>query len=229
MGFGGPHAGYLAVRDELRAPAARPAGRRLGRRRRRRRPTGSRCRPASSTSAARRRPATSAPRRCCSPSWPALYAVYHGPEGLRRDRRAGAPQRRRARRRAARRRRRGRARRASSTPSPSRVPGRAAEVVAAAARAPASTCASSTPTRVGDRLRRDDDRRRPARGRARAFGVDGRRRRSTATAPTRCPAALRAHVGVPHPPGLPPRTAPRPRCCATCARSPTRTSRSTAR
>ena len=36
-----------------------------GRRRRRRR-TGSRCRPASSTSAGRRRPATSAPRRCCS-------------------------------------------------------------------------------------------------------------------------------------------------------------------
>ena len=31
------------------------------------RPTGSRCRPASSTSAGRRRPATSAPRRCC---WP---------------------------------------------------------------------------------------------------------------------------------------------------------------
>lgn len=30
-------------------------------------PTGSRCRPASSTSAARRRPATSAPPRCCSP------------------------------------------------------------------------------------------------------------------------------------------------------------------
>ena len=31
-----------------------------------RRPTGSRCRPASSTSGGRRRPATSAPRRCCS-------------------------------------------------------------------------------------------------------------------------------------------------------------------
>ena len=45
--------------------------------------TGSRCRPASSTSAARRRPATSAPRRCCSPSSPAMYAVYHGPDGLR--------------------------------------------------------------------------------------------------------------------------------------------------
>ena len=48
------------------APAARPARRRLGGRGRRSRPTGSRCRPASSTSAGRRRPATSAPPRCCS-------------------------------------------------------------------------------------------------------------------------------------------------------------------
>ena len=50
-----------------RAAAARPARRRLQGRRRRTRRTGWRCRPASSTSAARRRPATSAPRRCCSP------------------------------------------------------------------------------------------------------------------------------------------------------------------
>ena len=34
MGFGGPHAAYMAVRDELRAPAAGPPGRRLRRRRR---------------------------------------------------------------------------------------------------------------------------------------------------------------------------------------------------
>ena len=66
MGYGGPHAGYIAVRDGLArscpggwsasrwTPTASP-------------PTGSRCRPASSTSAGRRRPATSAPRRCC---WP---------------------------------------------------------------------------------------------------------------------------------------------------------------
>ena len=45
-------------------------------------PTGSPCRRASSTSAARRPPRTSAPPRCCSPSWPAMYAVYHGPRGL---------------------------------------------------------------------------------------------------------------------------------------------------
>ena len=91
MGFGGPHAGYMAVRKGLErqlpgrlvgvsmdadgAPGA----------------TGSRCRPASSTSAGRRRRATSAPRRCCSRSIAGMYAVYHGPDGLRGDRPAGAP------------------------------------------------------------------------------------------------------------------------------------------
>ena len=67
LGFGGPHAGYLAVRDGLRAAAARPAGRGVASTPTGTRPTGWRCRPASSTSAGRRRPATSAPRRCC---WP---------------------------------------------------------------------------------------------------------------------------------------------------------------
>ena len=85
LGFGGPHAGYLAVRSGLErqlpgrlvgvssTPAARP-------------PTGWRCRPGSSTSAARRRPRTSAPRRCCSPCMASMYAVYHGPDGLRASR-----------------------------------------------------------------------------------------------------------------------------------------------
>ncbi len=66
IGFGGPHAGYMAVRTGLErqlpgrlvgcpwTPTATA-------------PTGSRCRPVSSTSAARRRPATSARRRSCSP------------------------------------------------------------------------------------------------------------------------------------------------------------------
>ena len=49
-----------------------------------------RCRRASSTSAARRRRRTSARRRRCSPTSPALYAVYHGPKGLTRIARAGA-------------------------------------------------------------------------------------------------------------------------------------------
>ena len=90
--------------------------------------------------------ATSAPRRCCWPWWPSMYAVYHGPDGLRAIAAARPPARRRAGRRAARGRRRGRARRRSSTPCRSGCPGRAAEVVAAAARARACTCAWSTPT-----------------------------------------------------------------------------------
>ena len=65
--FGGPHAGYMAVQRSAQAPAARPAGRGLGGRRRRGPLTGWPCRPASSTSAGRRRPATSARPRCC---WP---------------------------------------------------------------------------------------------------------------------------------------------------------------
>ena len=47
--------------------------------------TGWRCRPASSTSAGRRRRATSAPRRCCWRSSPRMYAAYHGPDGLPRS------------------------------------------------------------------------------------------------------------------------------------------------
>ena len=58
----------LHVGPRRAAPAAaRPPGRRVAGRGRASRPTGSRCRPASSTSAGKRRPATSAPRRCC---WP---------------------------------------------------------------------------------------------------------------------------------------------------------------
>ena len=44
--------------------------------------SGSRCRPASSTSGARRRPATSARRRLLLGVIAGMYAVYHGPEGL---------------------------------------------------------------------------------------------------------------------------------------------------
>ena len=58
----------LYVGPRRAAPAAaRPPGRRVPRRGRQAGATGSRCRPASSTSAGKRRPATSAPRRCC---WP---------------------------------------------------------------------------------------------------------------------------------------------------------------
>ena len=91
MGFGGPHAGYLAVHTKPRAAAARPAGRRVRGRRRRRRRIGWRCRPASSTSAATRRPATSAPRRCCCAVIAAMYAqLSRLPTGWR-DRAPGTP------------------------------------------------------------------------------------------------------------------------------------------
>ena len=64
MGFGGPHAGYLAVHTKH---ARQLPGRLVGVSRDAdgSPPIGWRCRPASSTSAATRRPATSAPRRCC--------------------------------------------------------------------------------------------------------------------------------------------------------------------
>ena len=64
MGYGGPHAAYMAVREDLKrqlpgrlvgVSVDADGGRRCG----------SRCRPASSTSAARRPPATSAPPRSC--------------------------------------------------------------------------------------------------------------------------------------------------------------------
>lgn len=70
MGFGGPHAATWPSRTSTparcrAASSASPWTRTATRR------TAWHCRPVSSTSAARRPPATSAPRRCCSPSWPA--------------------------------------------------------------------------------------------------------------------------------------------------------------
>ena len=54
----------------VRAHAARPAGRSIASTSTANPPTGWRCRPANSTSAGTRRPATSAPRRRCSPTSP---------------------------------------------------------------------------------------------------------------------------------------------------------------
>ena len=84
MGFGGPHAAFLATRGRVlpaRCPAAWSASARTA-------PAGPLsgwpCRPGSSTSAARRPPATSAPPRCCWRTSPAPTRcgtgrrVWHG-------------------------------------------------------------------------------------------------------------------------------------------------------
>ncbi len=73
VGYGGPHAAYMAVKDahkrampgRLVASPSMPAATA---------PTVCRCRPANSISAAKRRRRTSAPRRSCSPSWPRCTA-----------------------------------------------------------------------------------------------------------------------------------------------------------
>ena len=219
MGFGGPHAGFMSVRDGLERAAARPAGRRQRRRRRRTAPTGSRCRPASSTSAARRRPATSAPRRCCSPSSPAMYAVLPRP------------------RRAARRSRRGSHRHAAA------LAGCAARAAASTCRTHAFfdtlTVARARP-RARGRRRGGRPRRQPAprrrrhrrhraatrprrrttciavcrgvRRRAAADELAGARRRPPTRSRPSCAARRRSS-----PTRCSPRTAPRRRCCATCA------------
>jgi glycine dehydrogenase len=64
--YGGPHAGFFATRDAHKRTM--PGGSLARASMRMARPgTGLRCRHASSTSGARRRRATSAPHRCCSP------------------------------------------------------------------------------------------------------------------------------------------------------------------
>ena len=84
MGCGGPHAAYLACRDEFKRGAARAGSSASASTRTARRPIASRCRRASSTSGARS--ATS--NICTAQVLPAvvasMYAVYHGPDGLRR-------------------------------------------------------------------------------------------------------------------------------------------------
>ena len=68
MSFGGPHYGFLAARSRLHPAHARPDRRRDRPTQRAGAATSSRCRPGSSTSAARRRPRTSPRTRRCSRS-----------------------------------------------------------------------------------------------------------------------------------------------------------------
>ena len=90
MGFGGPHAGFMATGVEPGPGPARPPRRGVDRRRGPHRPTGSPSRPGSSTSAGRRRRRTSARPRCSWPTWPPPTPPGTGPDGLVGDRRPGS-------------------------------------------------------------------------------------------------------------------------------------------
>ena len=158
-----------------------------------------------------------------------LYAAYHGPDGLRAIAPARAPaDRDRSPPGCARAGDRGRPRRLlRHAHGPGARPGGGRG--RGGARARASTCASSTPTRSASRSTR---RRRRAVVAAvwDAFG-DRERRWSSSTRPCerRDPGGAAARLGDPRRTRCSTATTPRPRCCATCAGSPTATSRSTAR
>ena len=195
-------------RHPRRATPASLPGRLVGRQHRHRRPPGAAPRPADPRAAHPPREgdvATSAPRRCCWPTSPACTPCGTAPTGLRRiaervHRLTSIAGRRAARPAASSVRQRHVVRHAA----PCGSPGRAADVVAAAARRAASTCGAVDADTVGISL---DETTTPAIVAAVVAGVRGRRDRSTtldAVAPTAIPAALRRDRRVPHPPGVPP-------------------------
>ena len=82
VGYGGPHAAYMATKHCLCTrcrgglwvcPSTATATA----------PIGCPCKPASSISGVKRRHRMSVLHRHCWRSWPGFYAVFHGPEGLK--------------------------------------------------------------------------------------------------------------------------------------------------
>ena len=235
MGFGGPHAAYIATRDEFKRSMP---GRLVGVSDRRARRAGLSPRAADPRAAHPPREgdrATSAPRRCCRRSIASMYAVYHGPDGLRRiaGRVASYTAILAAALRAA-----GYAlghdtlRHAATSTTGARTDA----IVAARARRRLNLRRDG-PTALGITLdetttRADVD------AAARLFAAHAPP--ATAAAPVDCAraatgvdcaAAARpaAHSRVPDAPGVQPPPQRDPSCCATCAAWPTRTWRSTAR
>ena len=177
--YGGPHAGFISVRERAGAQPARPAGRGVrGRRRRPGVPAGAAdpraAHPPGEGDLQHLHGAGAAGRHA-----PACTRSTTGPHGLRGiaagDPCAGRPRWPATCRAAG---DRGRPRRRSSTPCSLEVPGGAAEVVAARARAAVSTCGWSMPTMSGSRVGEDADRGRPRQRSGSAFGARPSRART---------------------------------------------------
>ena len=189
LGFGGPHAGYLSVRQSARPPAARPAGRAVPRRRRQPRAAAGAADPRAAhppgegdqqhlhgAGAARRRrrllrrlprPGRAAPDRAArATGWRRCSPPGCAPAGSR-----SCTTR-------------------SSTPCRRGCPGRADAVVAAAHAAGVALRRVDADT-VGHRLLRADDRGAPGLGVGGVRGGRGRRRARRRRPTTRCPARLR--------------------------------------
>ena len=232
MGYRRPACRLLRHPRRVQARHARPHHRRLGRQPAASPPCAWRCRPASSISAARRRPATSAPPRCCSPSSPpcspSTRARGHTPD--RPSAPTASPQIFAA----------GGAS-ASATRSSTgaffdtvtlHVPGRARMLLAKAREKRINlrfVDADHLGISFDQTTRRAELERLLACFRTDALeriDIDAHRRRSS---PRHLPEALRRTLGLSSPIRSSRSIIARPRCCATCAASRPRTSRSTAR